>query len=101
MYLLERGPKNLVELTTWAQKYLIAHKEQLGKSKTTVQPRRADQKKTTLSKPDARGCCGATVVMVLDIGNQSVVQRLVPARIRSDGDTRQFRLAADGGPYVN
>ena len=32
MYLLERGPKDLVELTTWAQKYLIAHKEQLGKS---------------------------------------------------------------------
>ena len=31
MYLLERGPKDLVELTTWAQKYLIAHKEQLGK----------------------------------------------------------------------
>ena len=42
MYLLERGPKDLVELTTWAQKYLIAHKEQLGKSKATVQPRRAD-----------------------------------------------------------
>ena len=53
MYLLERGPKDLVELTTWAQKYLIAHKEQLGKSKATVQPRRADQKKTTLSKPDS------------------------------------------------
>ena len=53
MYLLERGPKDLVELTTWAQKYLIAHKEQLGKSKTTVQPRRADQKKTTQSKPDS------------------------------------------------
>ena len=53
MYLLERGPKDLVELTTWAQKYLIAHKEQLGKSKATVQPRRADQKKTTQSKPDS------------------------------------------------
>ena len=79
MYLLERGPKDLVELTTWAQKYLIAHKEQLGKSKATVQPRRADQKKTT---QDARGRCSATVVVVLDIGNQSVVQRLVPARIR-------------------
>ena len=26
MYLLERGPKDLVELTTWAQKYLIAHR---------------------------------------------------------------------------
>ena len=53
MYLLERGPKDLVELTTWAQKYLIAHKEQLGKSKATIQPRRADQKKTTQSKPDS------------------------------------------------
>ena len=55
MYLLERGPtcKDLVELTLWAQKYLIAHKEQLGKSKATVQPRRADQKKTTQSKPDS------------------------------------------------
>ena len=53
MYLLERGRKDLVELTTWAQKYLIAHKEQLGKSKATVQPRRVDQKKTTQSKPDS------------------------------------------------
>ena len=53
MYLLERGPKDLVELTTWAQKYLIAHKEQLRKSKATVQPRRVDQKKTTQSKPDS------------------------------------------------
>ena len=35
------------------QKYLIAHKEQLGKSKATVQPRRADQKKTTQCKPDS------------------------------------------------
>ena len=49
MYLLERGPKDLVELTTWAQKYLIAHKEQLA----TVQPRHADQTKTTQSKPDS------------------------------------------------
>ena len=53
MYLLERGPKDLVELTTWAQKYLIAHKEQLGKSKATVQPSCADQKKTSQSKPDS------------------------------------------------
>ena len=53
MYLLERGPKDLVELTTWAQKYLITHKEQLGKSKTTVQQRHADQKKATQSKPDS------------------------------------------------
>ena len=53
MYLLERGPKDLVELTTWAQKYFIVHKEQLGKNKATVQPRRADQKKTKQSKPDS------------------------------------------------
>ena len=53
MYLLERGPKDLVELTTWAQKYLIAHKDQLGKSKVAVQPRRVDQKKTTQSKLDS------------------------------------------------
>ena len=53
MYLLERGPKDLVELTTCAQKCLIAHKEQLGKSKATVQPRCVDQKKTTQSKPDS------------------------------------------------
>ena len=53
MYLLERGPKDLVELTTWAQKYLIAHKEQLGKNKAIVQPRHVDQKKTTQSKPDS------------------------------------------------
>ena len=52
MYLLERGPKDLVQLTTWAQKYLIAHKEELGKSNATVQPRCADQKKTIQSKPD-------------------------------------------------
>ena len=33
---------------------MIAHKEQLGsKSKATVQPRCADQKKSTLSKPDS------------------------------------------------
>ena len=32
---------------------MIAHKEQLGKTKVTVQPRRADQKKTTQSKPDS------------------------------------------------
>ena len=42
VYLLERGPKDLVELTTWAQQNLRAHRQQLGlKSKTTVQPKRA------------------------------------------------------------
>ena len=29
VYLIERGPKDVVELTTWAQQYLIAHKQQL------------------------------------------------------------------------
>ena len=53
MYLLERGPKDLVELTKWAQKYLIAHKEQLSKRKATVQPRHMDQKKSIQSKPDS------------------------------------------------
>ena len=53
MYLLERGPKDLVEVTTCSQKYMIAHKEQLGKSKATVQPRRADQKILTQPKPDS------------------------------------------------
>ena len=53
VYLLERGPKVLVGLATWAQKYLTAHKKQLGrKSKTTFQPRRADQKKSTQPKQD-------------------------------------------------
>ena len=54
MYLLERAPKELVEITTWAQKFLIAHKQQLcGKNKATVQPRHADQKKSSQSKPDS------------------------------------------------
>ena len=82
MYLLERGPKDLVELTSWAQKYLIAHKEQLGKSSPDVQIRRKRHSPNQIRRKDARGCCSATVVVVSDIGNQSVVQRLVPARIR-------------------
>ena len=37
VYLLKGGPKDLVELTTWAQQYLITHKQQLGgKTKSTV-----------------------------------------------------------------
>ena len=53
MYLLERGLKDLIDVTTWAQQYLIAHKQQLNvKSKTTVQPRRAKQRKSTHFKPD-------------------------------------------------
>ena len=53
VYLLERGPKDLVELTTWAQQYLIAHKQQLGgKTKSTVQPKLAEQRKPAQSKLD-------------------------------------------------
>ena len=47
VHLLERGPKDLVELTTWAQEYLIVHKQQLHvrvRSKTTVQHRCAEQR---------------------------------------------------------
>ena len=67
MCLLERGPKALVELTAWAQKYLMAHNQQLGcKSKATVQPRCVDQKKMTESNQTrhkhARGRHSATVV---------------------------------------
>ena len=46
VYLLERGCKDLVELTTWAQQYLIAHKQQLGgKRKYRVRPKGAEQRK--------------------------------------------------------
>ena len=51
VYLLKRGSKNLVELTTWAQQYPIAHKQQLGgKTKSTVQPKHAEQRKPKQSK---------------------------------------------------
>ena len=53
VYLLEIGPKDLVELTTWAQQYLITHKQQFGgKTKSTVQPKRAEQGKPTQPKLD-------------------------------------------------
>ena len=53
VYLLERGPKDLVELTTYAHQYLMAHKQQLGgKDMYTVQPKRAEQRKPTQSKLD-------------------------------------------------
>ena len=53
MYLLEREPKDLVELTTWAQHYLIAHRQQLGgKTKSTVRLKRAEQRKPTQCKLD-------------------------------------------------
>ena len=51
--MLRRGPKDLAEVTAWAQQYLIAHKQQLGsKTTSTVQPKRAEQRKPTQSKPD-------------------------------------------------
>ena len=53
MYLFERGPKDLVELTTWAHQYLIVHKQQFeSKTKSTVQPKQAEQRKPTQSKLD-------------------------------------------------
>ena len=53
VYLLERGPKDLVELTTLAQQYLITHTPQLGGTpKSTVQPKRAKRRRQTRSKQD-------------------------------------------------
>ena len=52
VYLLERGPKDLVELATWGQQYLNAHKELAGKTKSTVQPKSAEQRRHTQSKLD-------------------------------------------------
>ena len=53
VYLLERGPNDLVELITWDQQYLIAHKQHLGgKTKSTAQPKRAEQRKPTQYKLD-------------------------------------------------
>ena len=53
VFLVQRGPKDMVELTTWPQQYLIAHMQQLGvKNKTTVQPKHTEQRKPTQSKPD-------------------------------------------------
>ena len=53
VYLLKRGPNDLVELTTWAQQHLIVHKQQLmDKTKSTVQPKCAEQRKPTQSKID-------------------------------------------------
>ena len=53
MYLLERGSKDLVELATRAQQYLISHKQQLGnKTKSSVQPKHVKQRRQTQSKLD-------------------------------------------------
>ena len=51
--MLKKGPKDLVELTTGTQQYLIAHKQQpRGKTTSTVHPKRAKQRKPTQSKLD-------------------------------------------------
>ena len=50
MYLLERGPKDLVELTTWAQKYLIAHKEQLEQGHSSAQTCRSEENDTVQTR---------------------------------------------------
>ena len=53
VYLFQRGTKDLVELTTWALQYLIGHKQQLGgNTKSTVQPKRSEQRKKSQSKLD-------------------------------------------------
>ena len=53
VYLLERVPKDLVELATWAQQYLITRKQQLGgKIKSTVQPKFAEPRRQIQSKLD-------------------------------------------------
>ena len=44
VYLLSREPKDLLELTTWAQLYLTAHKQQLG-SKNMERPRSSGNSK--------------------------------------------------------
>ena len=50
VYPLERRLKDLVDLTTWAQQYLIAHRQQLeGKTKSTVQPKHTEKRKPTQS----------------------------------------------------
>ena len=67
VYLLERGPTDLVELTTWAQQYLITHKQQLvGKTKSTVQS----------------GRYSATDAKVVATDNRNAEPKPVPARKR-------------------
>ena len=78
VYVLE-GPKDLVELTTWAQQYLIAHKQQLGvKRKTTIQfrlnvPNKENQHiLNKIPGKDARGCYSATDAKVMATDNWNV-----------------------------
>ena len=86
LYLLEGGRKNLEELTTWSQKYLIVHKQQLDVLAQTFSPdmqmRRNRHSLNQIRHKDARGRFSATCVNLLNTGNQIVLQRLVPARLR-------------------
>ena len=83
VYLLERGPKDLVELTTWAQQYLMAHKQQLGgKTKSTVLPKCDEQRKPTQSKLDMTQGCQRSLQCYRCQGY--VQPNPVPTRIRKD-----------------
>ena len=54
VHLLGRGPKDLVEFTTWAQQYLITHKQQLGEGPSLQ-----------IQHKNARGRYGATDAKVM------------------------------------
>ena len=65
MYLLERGPKYPVELTTWAQKYTITHTctQQLGgNSKATVQGSEGFVNTSESEYPKEDLCHGGSIV---------------------------------------
>ena len=63
----------MVELTTWAQLYLIAHKQEFRfKSKTTVQAKRVEQRKPSKSKRNARTPEVATVLQMSRLWPQTI-----------------------------
>ena len=77
VYLLERGPKELVEVTTCASQYLIAHKQQLGgKTKSTVQLKFAEQGNqhslNYVRHKDDRGRYSATYAKVMVTNSRNV-----------------------------
>ena len=75
VYLLERGPKDLVEITTWAQQYLIAHKQhqemKTGKSSNQlVIPKKLQQQVISLNHESAfSGHLGAKKIEVRILPN--------------------------------
>ena len=78
VYLLE----DLVELTTWAQQYLIAHTQQFGgKTKSTVQAKRTEQRKPKQSKLDTtqgrQRCYSVTDAKVMATDNQTALPKSV------------------------